>query len=135
MASSQGIRGFFKRKSVLAVNLGVVLFIAWGFAGEYVRNRDMDSEIERLRAEAGQLESRNLELAKLAKRLSEPEMLEREARLKLNLQKPGEEVVVVRDLSPARQQAEAAAAEVAASENGSATAGSNPGKWLRHFFK
>lgn len=135
MDRREGLKGFFRRKSVLAVNLGVLVLVAWGFGGEYVRNRDMESEIGQLRAQAEGLEARNLELAQLAKRLDDPEIIEREARLKLNLQRPGEEVVVVRDLSPARGEGEIAAADGEVQVRQEPEEVSNARKWFRHFFR
>ena len=44
------------RRSLLAANLVVVVLIVWGFAGEYLRHRQLQGEIERLTAEAEQLE-------------------------------------------------------------------------------
>lgn len=128
-----GTTALLHRKSVLAVNLAVVTLIAWGFAGEYMRSRDMQTEIDRLEEQAASLESRNLELADMADRFSSSSMLEREARLKLNMQKPGEEVVVVREDDGMVQVAADPDGTAAAEEAGQQTkAVSNIKKWISH---
>jgi cell division protein FtsB len=124
----------FKRKSFLVLNLGVLLLIGWGFAGEYVRNKQLESEIETLERRSEELAARNLELADLADRLAGPEMVEKEARLKLNLQKPGEEVVVIRGSGPVVTNGSASPGTDADAEEGTGIAMSNPRKWLHHFF-
>lgn len=133
MARGPAIRSLFRRKSFLALNLGVLLLIAWGFTGEYMRNKDLVNEVDTLEQRSQELTAHNLKLAELADRLSDPEMVEREARLKLNLQKPGEEVVVVRDVTPAAM-AHAADAPEGGGDPVEGPRESNPRKWLRHFF-
>jgi cell division protein FtsB len=83
-------------KIVLAANIILVGLVAWGFLGEYQRSRALQQEIAALDARATELRQENLELTDLREKLAGSNAMEREARLKLNLQKPGEEVVVIR---------------------------------------
>jgi cell division protein FtsB len=115
---------------VLAANLALFALAAWGFAGEYVRNRDMQREIDELEARATDLETTNADLADLAERLASPQAAEREARLKLNLKRPGEEVIVVRGAGQRASEPDAAPAGPVP-----ARSTSNVGKWWRHFFR
>ena len=85
------------KRSVFLLNLAILALVTWGFAGEYVRHRRLKAEIERLEAEAASLEARNFEAIKLGERFSSDETLEREARLKLGLRKPGESVIILKD--------------------------------------
>ena len=122
---------FFGLKRVLIANVAVFILVGWGFAGEYLRNHEMQQEVDRLKGQAEELEAKNLELARLGERFSTPEMVEREARTKLNLQKPGEEVVVV--------QGNLASTPVPPPPpEGSVQAGDerlpNPVRWWRYFF-
>jgi len=141
-SDKKGVVALLRMRSVLAVNLAAALFIAWGFAGEYMRSRGMQDEIDRLQEQAASLETKNLELADMANRYSSSSMLEREARLKLNMQRPGEEVVVVREGAmfegggdPSTRlgagKGRRGEGEEGAEES---SAISNAKKWFNHFF-
>jgi len=133
----EGLAKLMGMRSFLVVNLGLALLIGWGFTGEYIRNREMRHEIESLRLQAEEMQDRNVELAQLAERYSGSAMLEREARLKLNLKKPGENVVVVRDTNPAALVAQEVRQVIELSNNNSdeeQTKESNFIKWIKHFF-
>jgi cell division protein FtsB len=111
------------------VGLGLALLVVgWGLTGEYLRDREMQREIDRLEARATEMAAKNRELEETGSTVSSEALLEREARLKMNLQKPGEQVVVVQGGAP-QPRAEAAAAEA---EAGAPT---NAAKWWRHFFR
>jgi cell division protein FtsB len=109
----------------LVAGLAVFALLAGGaFVRETVRARQIDSEIAALRDEAERLRVRNFEISALESSLSSGEFLEREARMKLGLQKAGEQAVVVR-------AAETHAVE--APQGPSAAAWSNPKKWWTSF--
>lgn len=127
---SGGIIRMLGLKRVLAANVAIFALVGWGLAGEYLRNREMQKEIDRLETRANGLQEKNGELADVTERFGSQAVLEREARLKLNLQKPGEAVVVVRDAAP-RPVAEAGGNDAGGS--GAAT-GSNAAKWWHYFF-
>lgn len=138
--SKTGIKKTLSRPSFLIINVLLLVLVGWGFAGEFIRNRSMKEEIRRLEKQAEELESRNLKLNRLAEKYSGSSMLEREARLKLNLKKPGEEVVVVRDVG-ANETAEHGSSErdssnptVGAAEEDRTEKQSNFNKWIKHFF-
>jgi cell division protein FtsB len=116
------------RKSVLLLNIAVFGLVGWGFSGEFLRNRSLQAEIDRLEAEAGELESKNLEIARLGRRFTSDEVVEREARLKLGLQKPGESVIIVRDVSPRPEGPPAGA------PTSDEPPVSHAMKWWRYFF-
>lgn len=119
-------------KTILLFNVGILALVAWGFAGEYVRNRDLQEEISLLQTASEELERSNLELADMSRRFSGKGQLEREARLKLNLMKPGEQVVVIKDsLAPGVIETERTGPvpDVRDSEWRS----SNIRKWLEYF--
>jgi len=126
------IRRFFGLKKLLVANVIAFALVAWGFSGEYVRYRRMEGEIDRLRQEASQLEQKNSELTEIGSRLSAGTMLEREARVKLNLRRPGEEVVVIRGDVTAHAEAQDAAARAALDAEARAP---NHVKWWRYFFR
>ncbi len=134
----RGIGQALRLRRVLALNLGVLLLVGWGFTGEFLRGRSMEEEIGRLDGQASELEDRNVELRRTADRLSGSAMLEREARLKLNMRRPGESVVVVKSEGPNVQGY--LSSGIPAADSGSAGGSfaafqvSNYHKWIRHFF-
>ena len=126
--------GKFRRliglKRTLIVNGAVFALVAWGLSGEFLRNREMRHEIERLQQDADGLEAKNAELAETSERSSSRGVLEKEARTKLNLQRPGEQVVVVRP-GPGRPEAD----PVPARGQGKDEPRSNPARWWHYFFR
>ncbi len=116
------------RKRVLALNLAIFSLAVWGFTGEAIRNRDLRQEISGLQERADQLEKDNATLARNGARIAEGQNVESEARLKLNMMKPGEQVVVIRgEFPPAAENGETQPAAPAAPE-------SNPVRWWRYLF-
>ncbi|MEY4744450.1 MAG: Septum formation initiator [Candidatus Parcubacteria bacterium] len=118
-------------KRVLVANLVVFAVVGWGFSGEYIRNREAQKEVDRLKAQADELEAKNAEIADLGKRASTADVLEREARLKLNLRKPGEQVVVV-EAGPGLA---AGGNPVPARAVGQGKPSSNLARWWKYFFR
>ena len=92
----------------------------------YMQKREVDSEIARLQAQASELESGNKQLSELIKYLDTPEFKEKEAREKLNLKRPGEEVVVL----PGEDEVAGLVAGAQSGENKP-----NPTKWYEYFFR
>jgi len=134
-------RGFgqtLRLRRVLVLNIGVLLLVGWGFTGEFLRGRSMEEEIGYLDEQAAELEDRNVELRRTADRLSGSAMLEREARLKLNMRRPGESVVVVKSESLDEQGNFSLGVPAAGSRSVgdpfAASQISNYHKWIRHFF-
>ncbi|MEK9152772.1 MAG: septum formation initiator family protein [Patescibacteria group bacterium] len=120
---------YLKLKRVLALNALLFAFVGWGVSGEYARGRSLEVEISRLQRAADDLQAKNTEIGALSERFLRPDMIEREARLKLGLQRPGESVIIVKE-SPT--------ASVASFSTGvaSAPAGervSNMRKWWAYF--
>ena len=126
---TRGFRRFLGMKVVLAANVLVLGLVIWGFGGEFLRNRDLQQEIDKLQAQADTLESKNLEATRLDSSFAASGIVEREARLKLGLQKPGESVIIVRDVTPLPEGKSAEPTEAPAT-----SPPSNPEKWWRYFF-
>lgn len=126
------ISRFLGLKRVLAANVALFALIGWGFSGEIMRNRGMQEEIDRLAERAAELETKNSELESLGERMREGALLEKQAREKLNLRRPGEEVVVVKDVPAALSLPEEA---VQARAVGFADPSSNLARWWQYFFR
>lgn len=100
-----------------------------GFARETLRARQIDREIQSLRQEAEKLRVHNFQVSSLQASLESGEFLEREARVKLGLQKEGERVVVLRKDA---EEADALASEGGAAQ-GRGEGWSNVKKWWNYF--
>ncbi|MBI2551499.1 septum formation initiator family protein [Candidatus Uhrbacteria bacterium] len=82
---------------LLLFNLIVLSFLGLSFAREYVRANQLKGDVARLQTQAEQLQKKKVDLMELKASLQTQSSLEREARLKLGLKKPGEKVVVVHE--------------------------------------
>lgn len=71
----------------------VWLGVSWG--QEIYRKHQVREEIEKLKAEVIAFEARNSNLASLIDSFDDPQVVELEAKKRLNLRKPGEEVAVI----------------------------------------
>lgn len=118
----------------------LLLFLALGFATSLLvkatlTKQSAEQELAELRQEVEKLQARKLDLAELLEYAATDDFAEKEARRRLNLQKEGEEVVVVfseksetqttdvnKNLSPEALQAKAQHQLT------------NPEKWWRYFF-
>ncbi len=97
-----------------------------GFAREALRARQIDREIQALKDEADSLRVRNFQVSSLQASLESGEFLEREARMKLGLQRAGERVVVLRKDAPLSEKNASQDARVAVEW-------SNAKKWWTYF--
>ena len=87
----------FSRSGFFLVLAGIVFILILVSLGREVgRNRNIAKQIAALEKQARELEGRNTELLEIQDKLKDPEFVEREARTRFGLQKPGESVVVVR---------------------------------------
>ncbi len=76
-------------------NLAILLVVGMSTIRETYRGWSVDQEIQALKQQAAALEGRRSELTAFADRMESPEFIEREARAKLGLQKPGEHVIIL----------------------------------------
>lgn len=124
------IRRLLSWRALFAANLLAAAFVSVGLGREWVRQQALRDEIGRLQGRADELAARELELFALTSSLRTESFIEREARLKLGLKKPGESVVVVRGAADA--------IPVADPEGGGAQPSggdvANPAKWWYYFF-
>lgn len=135
---------FIEFRLLFIINAVVLVALGFSFGREWVRNREIQSEIARLQTEAQSLQARNLQIADLNTAFRTESFIEREARLKLGMKKPGENVVVIQGdgSTPvvATDSVEGTAAEAAdprillALEDDSEEL-ANPSKWWQYFFR
>ena len=123
---------------LFVINAVVLVFLSLSFGREFVRNSEIKREINMLEQQATSLESRNLDLLELNTAFQTESFIEREARLKLGMKKPGETVIVVKG---APTFAEASAGRQGGTEDPFAVLAdepkrrvANPTKWWYYFF-
>ncbi|MFA4845166.1 MAG: septum formation initiator family protein [Patescibacteria group bacterium] len=96
-ARSSFIQRLIRWRFLIVVNVLVIIFFGMSFGREVVRSRSIDAEIAALQAQADALVVTNQEMLNLQTAMQTESFIEREARLKLGLKKPGETVVVIKD--------------------------------------
>lgn len=84
------------KKWFLLVIIVVMAIVGVGVAHTVAQNEALAHQIASLQAETQNLTSKNSEFSEITKRFQSAAFLEREARTKFNLQKPGEQVIVFR---------------------------------------
>lgn len=98
---------WFRNKWLLVANLVILVLIGMSFGREFLRDYQIQKDIETLQTQAEELQVKNTSIRELALAFQTESYLEREARLKLGMKKPGEEVVVVRTNPQGAQTEEA----------------------------
>ena len=123
-APSRKTTGVFFRSKIFLAGLLVAAFLVAIAAGrEWYANYLTQSEIQKLEEQSRELEARRLELLDLVKKYESGEFIEREARVQLGLQRPGESVLVVQ---PSNRSSQPIVEEKPRS---------NPQRWRDYFIK
>lgn len=127
----------FKRllgsKTFLVLNLVFLVFITVSFGREFFRDYEARQEIKQLEAKEAELRERNFSVADLLAAIQTESFVEREARLKLGMTKPGEKTIIIEENLNNREENsnEAAAGSLDAFF---AQRIANPVKWWYYFF-
>lgn len=82
-------------RALLAVMLLVMAWFAGAFGKELYQRYQLQREIDKAREEVSNLQKDNDNLAAMIQSFQQTDTLELEARKRLNVQKPGEQVVIV----------------------------------------
>ncbi len=113
----------------LMANVAVLLVVGVATIRESYRGWTVDAEIRSLEQKAQALEGRKTQLSELAAKMQDQSFIEREARSKLGLQKPGEHVVVLEGVAATQRAWQLdPVAQTAPSDTES-----NPRRWWRYF--
>jgi len=117
---------FTHSKTFISLLLAIFVLALIAFGREGYRNFEISREIKSLEKKIKELKLGNEELSKIEEFFHSREFLEKEARLKLNLIKPGEKVIIVKEQEPAEkpEQKEDIAKEI-----------SNIQRWWEYFFE
>ncbi len=86
------IRDMFLRRLLPLVIAVIVFFSLYHMVGNFMQIRRLESEVERLQQELDEAEEKQQELELEVERLDDPEYIERIARRRLGLVRPGEEL-------------------------------------------
>ena len=113
-------------KSFIFFLLIVLVLAIIAFGRESYRNFGINQEIKNLEKKIEQLKASNEELIGLEEYFQSEEFLEKQARLKLNLTKPGEKVIIIKQIE--EDLKELGQEEIIAKEI------SNIQKWWEYFF-
>jgi len=128
----QSDKNFFKKilssKVFLFVVALALITVAVGVGRESYRKYQLTQEINKLKTEIERLEGKNDQLADLMEYLKEEPYLEKEARLKLNLKKPGEKVIILSNKEQEEQE------EVLSDVSELIEEDSNYWEWWKYFF-
>ncbi|MFH1610435.1 MAG: septum formation initiator family protein [Patescibacteria group bacterium] len=119
------IQAFFYSKNFIFACVILICLMTFALSKEYSRQSRVNEKIGELKQEVNNLEESNFELAHLIGYLKSDEYVELEARKTLGYKKPGEKVVVIKNINGDSQ-----VKGVQTNKNQS-----NPKKWFSYFFK
>ncbi len=119
------LRRMLRSRLMIAVNLLLVGFVGWTVARAVSEGDRVNAQYDDLEKQIESLHSRNRDYSETISQLGTSGVVEREARVKLGYQKPGEQVIMLKD-------AKAAAGNSASADDDPSL--TNPQKWWRYFF-
>jgi len=128
---------FSHPKTVLFVGVVLVALVALPLVKKINQKRALDSEIQALQAQAQKVEQKNTGLRDMIDYLETTSFVETQARLNLDLKKPGEKVVVVKNTAGERRADEAVSSvfNIPGLEKIiEPPRASNAQRWWEHFF-
>jgi cell division protein FtsB len=106
------------------IGVFIIAYLLVVLAGTIKRNYDLGNEAKRLQAQSALLQAQRDELAYNLQYYGTDSFREREARAKLGLQAPGEQVIIIQRPSPSAKPAPETSGK-------SASEGSNFSQWLK----
>lgn len=137
-SSSHAFIRLFHTRWFYIVNVLLVLIVGFSFVREIVHSRDITQQIQSLQKQSELLQAQHLAIGDLKNAVQTESYVEREARLKLGLKKPGESLVILKneqttrstnDTSTSRQRSGAGEQEKTSQKSLA-----NSSKWWYYFF-
>ena len=125
------LKKVFTSKPVLIIEVVILILFGFNVGKEMLKKKAIEREVTALENEITSLESENTELEDLLQYVKTEEFAKREAREKLNLVGPGEEVIVIprADAGLAKEAGVSGASEEAPAKFASAM------RWWNYFFE
>ncbi|MFA5076383.1 MAG: septum formation initiator family protein [Patescibacteria group bacterium] len=112
-------------KLILLACVAILVFLAISLSRELSRRYYLESQVKSLKNEIVNLESQNQEFSQLVDYFQTQGFTEREARLKMGLKKPGEQVIIINEPGYTAGSAQ---------DNLDIEGLANPQKWWYYFF-
>lgn len=124
---------------LLVVNAVILVLFSLSFGREFIRNFEIQRDIESLQTQADELSATNLQISQLNTAFQTESFIEREARLKLGMKKPGETVVVIQSPQEGTAQEVVLSDQtdplnILTDEPSTPERVANPNKWWYYFF-
>jgi cell division protein FtsB len=113
--------------------IGFVILAGVSAGREWYRQNRVQGEVQALEAQVTDLEKRKQAVAHVLEKLQSPEVLDREARLRLHMQRPGERVYILRG-ETWQQATESATLPTLYEAKEPVVVRSNPERWFQFFF-
>lgn len=88
------LKRLFKWRLLFVVNVLLILFLSVTLGRDFLKTREIQKEIDALQTQADELVAKNFSVSELQTAIQTQSFIEREARLKLGMKKPGEKVIV-----------------------------------------
>lgn len=126
------LKNILRLRLLLFLNIVIFCFLSFSFVKEYVRQYSIQQEIKELQEQAESLKTQNMELTQWQRLFQTEVFLEKEARLKLGLQKPGEQTVIIQ--RPQTQEDTLAQQTEQEAQEKKSSLWENPKKWWNYFF-
>jgi len=137
-SSSHAFVQLFHSRWFYIVNVLLVLIVGFSFVREIVHSRDITRQIQSLQKQSELLQAQHLAIGDLKNAVQTESFVEREARLKLGLQKPGESLVILKNEPLSRSENDPPVSEQRSGtekqENTSQKPLANSSKWWYYFF-
>jgi cell division protein FtsB len=127
MRNENPFKKIISSKIFFLVGLVALGLILWVLGKKIIEGKKIDMEIREAEEEIARLEAKNSELNDFINYLNTESFLEEEARLKFDLQKPGESVLIIPETTPGRGAEEEEKEKNRKKEN-------NLIKWWNYFF-
>jgi hypothetical protein len=137
-SSSHVFVRLFHSRWFYIVNVLLVLIVGFSFIREIVHSRDIAHQIQSLQKQSELLQAQHLAIGELKNAVQTESYVEREARLKLGLQKPGESLVILKNDQTPRSASDVSASRqrtgIDEQEKASQKTLANSSKWWYYFF-
>lgn len=131
---AQTVKGAKRWSLFVIVSLVLFFVVSVSSVRETYREWKFDQELKRMQSEIEQLEGRKLELAELLNRLDSSDALDKEARTRLGLKKPGERVIILRGFDGTSSTWSDDGIVLTAVSSSAPETRTNPQLWFDYFF-